>query len=126
MPPKDKSESKEFLKVGEAVAQGFLAGVQYDSPEVIKAFTALGEACKQFAELLGKIVRAAVDCVVAIARGVDIAQLLKIAKVQAALNEAPPRVRHLALHSKKRRTQKKNINRALREYQRRSRKSDGP
>lgn len=94
------------------------------SPDVAKAFTALGEAYKQAAEALGKAVRAAADCVVAIARGVDIAQLLKAAKVQEALKEAPLRVRHLAEHSKKHRTRKKNINRALREYQRRSRKRD--
>jgi hypothetical protein len=96
------------------------------SPDVAKAFTALGEACKQAAEALGKAVRAAADCVVAMARGIDIAQLLKAAKVQEALKEAPPRVRHLAQHGKKYRTCKKNINRALREYQRRSRKRDRP
>lgn len=90
------------------------------TPEVSKAFAALGEACKLFTELLGGIVRAATDCVVAIARGADTAQLLKAAKVETALKEATPRVRHLALHGKKYRTRKKNINRALREYQRRS------
>ncbi len=100
MPPKDKSESKEFLKIGEAVARGFLDGVQYNSTYDTKAFTALYEACKQAAESLGKKVRAA-------------------AKVRAALNEAPPKVRHLALHGKKYRAKKKNINRALRDYQRR-------
>lgn len=89
------------------------------SPELTKVFTALGEACKQTADTLGKFVRAAVDCVVAMARGMDIAQFLKAAGVQAALKEAPPRVRHLAQHSKKHRTRKKNINRALREYRRR-------
>jgi hypothetical protein len=124
MTPKDKSESKEFLKVGEALAQGFLAGVQY-SPDATTAFTALGEACLQTAEALGKAVRAAVDCVVAVARGADIAQLLKAAKVQAALNEAPPRVRHLAEHGKKIRTQKKNINRAVKDYERRRRQKRG-
>ena len=94
------------------------------SPDVAKAFTALGEACRQTTEALGKFSRAAVDCMVAIARGVDIAQLLKAAKVQAALNEAPPRVRHLAEHGKKYRTRKKNINRALRDYERRRQKRD--
>lgn len=119
MTPKDKSESKEFLKLGEAVAQGFLAGVQYDSPDAAKAFTALGEACKQAAEAMGKAARAAVNCVVATVREVDIAQLFKAAKVQEALKEAPPRVRHLAKHGKHR-TRKKNTNRALREYKRRT------
>lgn len=94
------------------------------SPEVSEAFTKMGEACKKTAEALVDLLRAAVGCVVAIARGVDIAQLLKTAKVQAALNEAPPRVRHLATHGKKYRTRKKNVNRALREYRRRSRKRD--
>lgn len=91
------------------------------SPDVAKAFTALGEACKQAAETLGKVLRAVTDCVVTIARREDIAQLLK-----ATLKEAPPRVRHLALHHKKYRTRKKNINRALRGYKRRSPKSDRP
>lgn len=95
------------------------------SPDVAKAFTALSEACKQTTEALAKVVRAAADCVVAMTRGVDIAQLLKAAKVQAALNEAPRRVRHLAQHGKKYRTRKKNINRALRDYER-SRKRDRP
>lgn len=122
MTPKDKSESKEFLKVGEAVVQGFLAGVQYNSPDVAQAFTALGEACLQTAEALGKAVRAAADCAVAMVRGWDSARLLK---VRAALNEAPPRVRHLAEHGKKIRTQKKNINRAVKDYERRRRQKRG-
>lgn len=49
-------------------------------------------------------------------------ELLKNAKVQQALKEAQPRIRHLAYNSKKHRVQKKNINRALREYQRRTEK----
>lgn len=93
------------------------------SPDIAKAFTALSEACGQTAEALVKFVRAAVDYVAAVARGADTAQLLKAAKVQAALGEAPPRVRHLAQHGKKIRTQKKNINRALRDYERRRSKS---
>lgn len=96
----------------------FTAEVKID-PAVAEAFTAFGAACKQTADALFKLTRAAVDCVVAIYRGIDIAQLLKAAKVQAALKEAPPRVRHLAQHGKKHRTRKKNINRALREHQRR-------
>lgn len=101
------------VKINPDVAKAFTA--------LGEAFTALGEACKQAAEALGKAVRAAADCAVAMVRGVDIAQLLKAAKVQAALKEAPPRVRHLAEHGKKIRTQKKNINRALRDYERRRR-----
>ena len=101
--------------IREAKEATFTAEVKIN-PDIAKAFTALGEACK----------RAAADCVAAIAGGMDIAQLLKAAEVQAALNEAPPRVRHLAEHGKKYRTRKKNINRALREYQRRSRNRDRP
>lgn len=95
------------------------------TPDVRESFVALGRALAQAGEALGKVVWAAVDCLVAIARGTDIAQLLKAAEVKAALNEAPPRVRHLAEHGKKYRTRKKNINRALRDYQRR-RKRDRP
>ncbi len=45
----------------------------------------------------------------------------KTAELKAAIAEAPPRVRHLAMHGKKYRTQKKNIARALREHRRRTR-----
>lgn len=90
----------------------------FATPEVRKAFTALGEACKQAAMALGGVVRAAADCAATILSNVG-ALYSKAAKVQAALKEAPPRVRHLATNSKKYRTQKKNINRALREYERR-------
>lgn len=93
--------------------------IDQDIAEVTKAFTALEETCRQTAKVLGKMVQAAVDYLVAIAQGIDIPALLKAAEVQAALNEAPSRVRHLAMHGKKYRTRKKNINRALREYQRR-------
>lgn len=88
------------------------------SPKTRKAFTALGEACKQMAVTLGAIVRTAADYAATILSNVG-ALYSKATKVQAALKEAPPRVRHLATNSKKYRTQKKNINRALREYERR-------
>jgi hypothetical protein len=88
------------------------------SPKTRKAFTALGEACKQAAMALGVVVRAAADCAAIILSNAG-ALYSKAAKVQAALKEAPPRVRHLAEHSKKYRTAKKNTNRALREYRRR-------
>lgn len=122
-------EETEWAEEGPAVIKAapedatFTAEVQI-SPDVAKAFTALGEAFISVVETMGKAVRAFADCVVAIARGVDIAQILKAAKVQKALNEAPPGVRHLALHGKKYRTRKKNINRALREQQRRTQTSD--
>ena len=82
-------------------------------------WVALGEACGQVAAALVCFARAAMDCLIAIASDPDVAQLLKVAEAHAALNEAPTRVRHLALHGKKHRTRKKNLNRALREYQRR-------
>lgn len=96
----------------------FTAGVKLNQ-DVTKAITELGEACKQVGEALGKAIQAAANCIAAWSRGVDLAQLLKTVEEQQALKEAPPKVRHLALHGKKRRTRKKNINRALREYQKR-------
>ena len=111
--------AEDHPKVIKAAQEATFTAEMKISPDVAKAFTAFGESCKQAAEALGRFIRAAVDCYVAIARGVDIAQVLKAAKVQAALNEAPPKVRHLALHGKRYRTKKKNINRALRDYQRR-------
>jgi hypothetical protein len=91
------------------------------APDVCESSAALGRALAQAGEALGEVVRAVADCIVAIARGADIAQLLKAAEVKAALNEAPPRVRHLAKHGKKYRTRKKNINRILKDYERRKR-----
>ena len=96
----------------------FTAGVELNQ-DVTKAITELGEACKQVVEALGKAIQAAANCIAAWFQGVDLAQLLKTVEAQQALKEAPPKVRHLALHGKKRRTRKKNINRALREYQKR-------
>lgn len=90
----------------------------FATPEVRKAFTALGEACKKMAVTLGAIVRAAADYAATTLSNVG-ALYSKATRVQAALKEAPPRVRHLAEHSKKYRTAKKNTNRALREYRRR-------
>lgn len=95
------------------------------SPDVVKAFTALGEACEQFGKAMGEILRVAAEYVVTMYQQIT-AQLIKAAEVKAALNEAPPRVRHLAEHGKKYRTRKKNINRALRDYRRRHRKRDKP
>lgn len=92
---------------------------------VVEAFTALGEACKQFANAMDVILRAAAEYAVTMYQQAT-AQLSKAAEVKAALNEAPPRVRHLAKHGKKYRARKKNINRALRDYQRRHRKRDRP
>lgn len=74
-----------------------------------------GEALGRTAKALGDFVRAMVEYVASICPPI----LLKAARAQQALKEAPPRIRHLARYSKKHRVQKKNINRALREYQRR-------
>lgn len=74
-----------------------------------------GEAAGRVIKGLIDLGRAMVDYVAAICPPI----LLEAAKAQQALKEAPPRVRHLAYHSKKHRVQKKNINRALRDYQRR-------
>lgn len=78
-----------------------------------------GEALGNVSRDLGEFVRAMVDFVAAVTAGLP--DVLKNLEVQAALLEAPPKVRHLALHGKKYRTRKKNINRALREYRRRHR-----
>lgn len=84
--------------------------------ELGEAITELGEACKRVVEALGPAVRAAANGIAAWTRGVDPVQC---ARALQAINEAPPRVRHLALRGKKYRTRKKNLNRALREYQKR-------
>lgn len=81
----------------------------------------MGESLRDAAKSLGASCRAYADAVAAILHGVNFTQLLKTAKVQAALKEAPPKVRHLAKHGKKYRTRKKNINRALRDYEKKRR-----
>lgn len=77
----------------------------------------VGEALGRTARALGDFIRAMVEYVAAICPP----ELLRAAREQQALKEAQPRVRHLAYNSKKHRVQKKNINRAMREYQRRLR-----
>lgn len=77
-----------------------------------------GEALGRTARALGDFIRAMIEYTASICPP----ELLKAAREMQALKEAPPRIRHLAQHSKKRRTRKKNINRALREYQRRNKK----
>lgn len=98
----------------------FTAEVKID-PEVAKAFTRLAETCRQTAEALVECFRAAAGCITAWWEqngGLGV-MLHKALEMKAALNEAPPRVRHLAEHGKKYRTRKKNINRALKGYERR-------
>lgn len=79
----------------------------------------LREACCDMAKSLGAFCRAYADAIAAILHDVNFAKLLKAAKMQDALKEAPPKVRHLAKHGKKYRTRKKNLNRALRDYEKR-------
>jgi hypothetical protein len=131
--PEEIQWPKENPDIKAAELAEFTAEAQTDpdiveatmAPDVVEAFTALGGACKQFANAMGVILRAAAEYVVTMYQQAT-AQLSKAAEVKAALNEAPPRVRHLAEHSKKYRTRKKNINRALRDYRRRHRKRDKP
>ena len=80
------------------------------------------EALNRVGSDLGDFIRAMVDFVAA-AYSVGLLEEAKIAEemvsqMENALKEAPPRVRHLAQHSKKYRTRKKNIDRALRLYSR--------
>lgn len=78
------------------------------------------EAAADAAVKLGPMIRRAAEAVRSLASSVvHCLEESSWLEKAAALNEAPPRVRHLALRSKKRRVQKKNINRALREYRRR-------
>lgn len=82
--------------------------------KLTNALCRLGEA----AVSLARCYQACADAVAAIFADLDLSPVLKYAKVQASLKEAPPRVRHLALYHKKRRVRKKYINRALRDYER--------
>lgn len=88
------------------------------SDRVSGAMQRLGEACAQAIEALTDIFKTCMDYYIVPIYD-SLAQYFQNAReTQAALKAAPPRVRHLALHSKKCRTRKKNINRALREYRR--------
>lgn len=86
----------------------------------------ISEPMQRAGEALGRAAKHLGDFFREFASGVSIvcanyAKLLKyVNDQQEALKEAPQRVRHLAEHGKKYRTQKKNINRALREYRRRN------
>ena len=79
-----------------------------------------GKALSRTAQGLADFIRAMVE----FAAVVLTPEAINAAKKQVAVAQAPPRVRHLAQHSKKHRTRKKNTNRAMRDYQRRTRKSD--
>lgn len=85
----------------------------------------VSEPLQRAGDALGRITRGLVDfgrAMVEYVASIGPPILLEAAKAQQALKEAPPRVRHLAYNSKKNRVQKKNINRALREYYRRMKK----
>lgn len=112
-------ENPYILAADLAKGSDFTAEVQL-SPAVAKSLTAMGKACGQAAEALVRFCRAY------IAFAAELCSLGEFEKQReaAVIKCAPPRVRHLAQHGKKYRTRKKNINRAWREYQRRSRKRD--
>lgn len=75
----------------------------------------IGEDLAEIARVLARFVCDFTDFVRATTAKVQ--ALAKTAKLEVALKSAPPRVRHLARYSKKRRVRKKNINRALRDYE---------
>ena len=82
----------------------------------------ISEPLQRAGEAAGRVIKGLVDfgrAMVEYVASICTPILLEAARTQQALKEAPPRVRHLAYNSKKHRVQKKNINRALREYQRR-------
>lgn len=91
-----------------------------DFERLSRSMQLLGEATGHAVEAFGEFCRACIDCAVAVLANVDLSRAMELSE---ALKEAPPKVQHLAKHAKKKRTRKKNANRALREYRRRH-KSD--
>lgn len=82
------------------------------------------ELMKDVGECIGRAAKALGDFCREFAAGVSALAptfkwLSECVNTKIALDEAPPRVRHLAYHGKKYRTQKKNINRALKDRRRR-------
>ena len=86
------------------------------SDSLQRAVAALGCAVKSIADFISAMMEYTVT--------ICPPELLEATRQQQAIKEAPPKVRHLALRGKKRRTRKKNVHRAMREYQRRSRHDD--
>lgn len=84
-----------------------------------------GEALNRAIPAMADYIRAMVEFAVATLSFQELKAAEQTVETLKAINEAPPRVRHLARHGKKYRTRKKNINRALRDYER-SRKRDRP
>ena len=74
----------------------------------------LGEAAAEAASAFVKLAAVVVEALPWVTPDV-----LQGAQPGLALVGASPRVRHLALHGRKYRTRKKNLHRALREYERR-------
>lgn len=89
------------------------------STDAQQALKELGKACAPFSEALGRLTRAIMDALAAILSYVNRDPKPTAEEIPAALNMAPPRVRHLAEHGKKYRTRKKNMHRAMRAYKRR-------
>lgn len=117
MTPADEWITRTFLTDQER-AEGY--HIKFNTEALAQqAFKDLGAAAVRCAEAIGKLVLAAVDAAGAIVSCVNFTQHLLAAEAEAALNTAPPRVRHLAVHGKKYRTRKKNMHRALRNYKRR-------
>lgn len=87
-----------------------------DLHNVSNALVRLGDAAKRAGQALLDTVRAAAGVYAEIWKYV-VAYLPDA----TALSQAPPRVRHLALHGKKRKTRKKNLNRARKLYRRANR-----
>lgn len=84
------------------------------------ALTSAGEAAARAARAFGDMLCALSKAVAIYSNNVTTPMLWLILKegdrASAILDQAPPRVRHLALHGKKRRTRKKNLNRARKLY----------
>lgn len=120
-------KSRDLLKYGEAISQGFQDGTkdteqwrQFREKVIADAGDAAtrdGKALIDATVSISGFVAAMAEIAAVIIRNLP-AEIEK----RTALSQAPPKVRHLAEHGKKRRTRKKNINRALREYRRKDRK----
>lgn len=86
------------------------------------ALTSLVEAAGRAARALGDMLCALSKAVAIYSNNITTPKLWLILKERdrapAILAQAPPRVRHLALHGKKRKTRKKNLNRARKLYRR--------
>lgn len=98
----------------------------YGGPELNGAYCAqcamgisireMGRAMSTFAQSIGDYISEILDDVISVVRE----NLLQDKAEKDAIKASSTRVRHLATHGKKRRTRKKNINRAMREYQKRT------